>query len=248
MKKTIYAYFNNDDLSELLNGLLQKGIPLFDDRQRPIMDLPFAVKDITEIRLYSQENGCVTFAPCIYLGNQLQCGSFYLMSESNCTASLELFSQIKKAVRNKFSYSKANACFYGPGFYDDWLNKKFCLPILLDFDRIELTVNQIENLFSALQNTCFRVKPNNVRLRDVEKVDLSIPSFIIYSNDNHLVRTIIRKSFIRYEYDSACIFAYKDEKRGIYSFLFDRRLTCDSPELVSLFEKLKFMRNQDRSL
>ena len=246
MKKTIYTYANMDDLTELLDGLLQKNIPLFNDERGQIMDLPFVEKNITEVNLCSQNNGCVIFTPCYFLGNQLQCGSFCLIPEDNCPASLELFSQIKKVVRNKFIYSKANACYYGPGFYDDWLNKKFCLPILLDFDRMELTVNQIENLFSALQDTCFSVKPNNVRLRDAEKVDLSIPSFIIYSNDNRLVRTIIRKSFIRYEYDSACIFAYKDEKRGIYSFLFDRRLACDSPELVSLFEKLKFMR--DRSL
>ena len=49
MKKTIYAYFNNNDLSELLNGLLQKNMPLFNDKREQIIDLPFAEKNITEV-------------------------------------------------------------------------------------------------------------------------------------------------------------------------------------------------------
>ena len=241
MKKTIYAYFNNNDLSELLNGLLQKNMPLFNDKREQIIDLPFAEKNITEVNLYSKNNGCVIFTPCYFLGNQLQCGSFCLIPEDDCPASLELFSQIKKVVRNKFTYSKANACYYGTGFYDDWTSKKFCLPILLDFDRIDIAIHQIENLFIALQNTCFRVKPNNVRLRDADKVDSSIPSFIIYYNENHLVQTIIRKSFVRYEYGSACIFVDKDERKGVYSLVLDRRLPKDSAELKVLFEKMMFL-------
>lgn len=241
MKKTIYAYFNNNDLSELLNGLLQKNMPLFNDKREQIIDLPFAEKNITEVNLYSKNNGCVIFTPCYFLGNQLQCSSFCLIPENDCPASLELFSHIKKAVRYKFNYSKANACYYGPGFYDDWASKKFCLPILLDFDRIDLAVHQIENLFSALQNTCFMVKPNNVRLRDADKVDLSTSSFIIYSNENCLVRTNIRKTFIRYEYDSACIFVDKDKRKGGYSLVLDRRLSKDFPELRLLFENMMFL-------
>jgi hypothetical protein len=237
MAKTIYVYFNADDLSELLNGFMQIGVPLYDNVQGQISRLPFVVENITEIGLYSQEKGCVFYSPCMYIGNQLQCGSFCLTQEK-CPNSLKLFSQIKKAIRSKYAYSKENACYYGPGFYHDWVNKRFCLPVLLDFDKIEITAERIENLFSTLQNSCFCVKPNNVRLRDAEKVDLSTSSFIIYSNENLLVPTIIRKSWIRYEYDSACIFAFKDESKGIYSFMFDRRLTNDSPELRMLFDGL----------
>ena len=241
MKKTIYAYFNVDDLAELLDGLLQNGMPLFNDERGQIMDLPFVVNNITEVKLYSQNNGYVIFSPCFFLGNQLQCGSFCLMQGNDCSASLELFSQIKKVVRNKFSYSKANACYYGPGFYDDWINKKFCLPILLDFDRIELAVDRIGNLFSMLKSSPFRVKANNVRLRDVEKVDISTPSFIIYSYEDRLEQTIVRKSWIRYEYNSACIFVDKNERKGVYTLVLDRRLSKDSFELKFLFEKMMFI-------
>lgn len=238
MAKTVYAYFNTDDLAKLLNELLQIGIPLFDNEQRQISNLPFVVENITEIGLYSQEKGCVIFSPCFYLGNQLQCGSFCLTQENCYADSPRLFSQIKKTVRKKFTYSKENACYYGSGFYDDWLNKKYCLPVLIDFERIEIKDDKIDKLFSMLQNTCFSIKPNNVRLRDIDKVDFSIPSFIIYSNENRLVKTIIRNSLLRYEYDSACIFADKDERKGVFSLVFDRRLTDDSPELRVLFEGL----------
>lgn len=96
MRKTIYAYFNTDDLQELINDLLQKDTPLFDNNQTQIMKLPFAEENIAEMELYSQDNGCVIFSPCYYLGNQLQCGSFCVTNENHCPASLELFSQIKK--------------------------------------------------------------------------------------------------------------------------------------------------------
>ena len=238
MRKTIYAYLNTDDLQELINDLMQKGTPLFDNNQTQIMKLPFAEEHIAEMELYSQDNGCVIFSPCYYLGNQLQCGSFCLMKENHCPASLELFSQIKKVVRHRFSYSKENACYYGPGFYDDWVNKRFCLPILLDFERIEITANKIQNLFSILQNTGFHVKPNHVRLRDIDKIDLSTPSFIIYANENLLVQTILRKSWIHYEYGSACIFVDKDERKGVYSLVLDKRLTKDASELKLLLEKM----------
>ena len=239
MAKTIYVYFNTNDLTELLNNLQQKGIPLFDNEQRQILNLPFAVKNYIEIGLYSQDNGCVIFSPCWFSDNRLDYGWFCLTNENDCPASSKLFSQIKRIVRKIFFYSKESATYYGSGFYNDWLNKRYCLPIQLDCERITLTVDEIEHLFSTLRNTTFCIKPNLVRLRDVDKVDLSIPSFIIYSDSSQLMRTIIRKAFIRYEYDSACIFAYKDERKGIYSLEFDRRLSKEFPELKSLFESLK---------
>lgn len=239
MAKTIYVYFNTVDLTDLLNELLQKGMPLLDSEKKQISHLPFAVAGFAEINLYSRDDGCVIFSACHFTENRLQCGSFCLTQENDCPASLKLFSRIKKIIQQKFSYSKENACYYGPGFYNDWLNKKYCLPLLLDCERIKVANNKIENLFCTLENTCYRVKPNYVRLRDIDRVDMSIPKFIIYTNPNRLVKTIIRKTFICYEYDSACIFAYKDERNGNYTLEFDRRLATESPELKQLFETIR---------
>lgn len=247
MPKTIYVYLNTDDLTELLNNLQQKGLPLFDSEQKQIFNLPFAVRGFPEINVYDRDNGCVIFSACHFVENQLCCGLFCLTNENYSPASLKLFSQIKKIVRQKFSYSKESATYYGPGFYNDWLNKRYCLPSLLVCERIKLSADKIENLFSTLQNTCFCVKPNNVRLRDIDKVDLSISSFVIYSDPNRLVKTIIRKSFIRYEYDSACIFVYKDERKGIYFLEFDKRLENDCSDLKLLFETIK-NKTEDSSL
>ncbi len=240
MAKIIYLYFNPFDLTELLNKLIKIGVPLFDRQKQQIFELPFGVNGVTEIDLYGQENGHVLFSPCSYLGNNhLQCGSFSLTQENYVDDSIKLFSQIKRVVQKNFTYSKENAYYYGKGFYSEWLNKKYCLPTLLDFDKVTITNDRIDDIFNTLQNTCFRVKPNDVRLRDIEKVDSSALSFVIYANENQLVKTIIRKTLIHYEYDSACIFAYKDERKGVYDFILDIRLINDFPELKVLFEDLK---------
>lgn len=242
MAKTIYAYFNTDDLEELLNRLLKKGIPLFDDEQRRILNLSSTAEGIKEMCLRSQDGGYIVFSPCVYLGNQLQCGLFCLPQDDCCPSSLKLFSQVKSIVRHIFSYSKENACYYGPGIYDDWLNKRVRLPILLDCDSVELTVDRVEILLDTLKGTCFSVVPNNVRLRDIDKTDLLMPSFIIYTNKDLLVKTIVRKTIIHYEYDSVCIFVRKDERKKIYYAVFDKRIAADSPELSLLFEKLRSIR------
>ena len=248
MTRTIYAYFNADDLAELLKSLREKSITLFDNEQRQMLNLPSITVGVKEIRLNSQENGCVTFSPCSYLGNHLQCGLFCLPQDDCCASSLKLFSQIKNNIHHIFSYSKENACYYGPGVYDDWMNKRVRLPILLDCDRVELPADRVQSLLSTIKDTCFSVAPNNVRLRDINKTDMLMPSFIIYTNKDLLVKTIIRKTIIHYEYDSACIFVYEDARKKKYSAVFDKRLTRNSPELSALFDKLKTGQGTDLCL
>ncbi len=240
MAKRIYAYFNEDDISKLMDALLTSGVQLFNDIQKQIITLPCISKNMMELKLYSQEGGCVLFTPCIYFGGGLQSGIFYLAQNDITSTSLLLFSQIKAAIRQEFTYSQENSCYYGPGVFDDWLNKRLRLPILLDCDKVEYTSDELKQLLYTLKETSFKVKANDVRVRDLDMiVDLSVPSFIIYRQEKQLVKTIVRKSFIHYEYESACIFVYKNEQKKRYVLMLDRRLSNDSSELKALFASLK---------
>ncbi|MBR6801115.1 MAG: hypothetical protein IKM61_05135 [Eubacteriaceae bacterium] len=245
MGKTIYAYFNKDDLTGLLNYLQEKGESVLDSERRQIFNLPSSVENVTEISLHGKDGGYVYFSPCIYQGTRLECGTFFLTDENSSPDSLKLFSRIKKAVQACFSYSRENACYYGPGIYEEWLNKRVCLPVLFDSDSIELKADRVESLLDMLKDTCFGVKANDVRLRDIDKVDLSVQSFVIYTDENRLIKTISRKTWVHYEYGSACIFAYKDDRKGIYTFIIDSRITDDNPELRELFEKIEVCSTED---
>ena len=54
-----------------------------------------------------------------------------------------------------------------------------------------------------------------------------------------MIETILRKSIIRYECGSECIFAYK-RKNGIYEFILDDRLydNCDC-SIVKIYDEIK---------
>lgn len=208
----MYCYFNEDDLKCLLESLSSKGVILYDNNQKQLISLPHVAYSIIEIELYDEARGQVYFSPCRVDNGYLQCGMFW--KNQSDEASDKLYSVIKKHIRSCFVYSKDNACYYGNGIFKDWIDKKYRFPLLLKCEKYELEDNKIESLFAMLKKLNINVRANLVRLRNIDKIDLDTEDFIIYYSEDQLLRTIINKSIVRYEYGSVCIFAYKNEKKG----------------------------------
>lgn len=245
MLKTIYCYFNDNDLKYLLETLYAKGIFLHDNNHKQLDSLPhITYENLIEIELYNEDKGQVCFSPCIVVNGYLQCGMFWL-KQSNDTTSCKLYSLIKKHIKSCFTYSKENACYYGNGIFRDWCDRKYRFPLLLKYEKYELENSKIESLFAELKKLNMGVKANQVRIRDADRIDFNTPNFIIYCCENQLLRTIVNKSIIRYEYDSVCIFAYKNETKSVYTLMLDSRLINDYPDIKTLFEQIKTMQEKE---
>ena len=99
---------------------------------------------------------------------------------------------------------------------------------------------KIEELFADVLKAGNVIRGNNVRLRNIDFIDLNADSFIIFRGEAELVTTIIRKSIIRYEYGSDCIFVYRKVRTRQLVFQLDQRLANDlSSNTVVLFKSLK---------
>ena len=79
-----------------------------------------------------------------------------------------------------------------------------------------------------------------IRLRDIDNINLSAESFVIFKNNNQLIPTITRKTMIRYEYDSECIFVCNNKRKNCYVFVLDRRISLRmSSDIEVLFKSIK---------
>ena len=105
---------------------------------------------------------------------------------------------------------------------------------------MDISEEKISHLIDTIINAGFIVKANDVRLRNAQQLDLSLESFVVFSQSNQMLQRIIRRTFIHYDYGSECIFVEKRQKRGVYSFILDKRLLKRSTgKLIQLFEIIK---------
>lgn len=240
MEKVIWAYYNESDLYQIENFLSNIGVVFVDRNQKVVENLPFLSKELPTFSICLGNRMCIEYTPCLESNGYLQCGSFRLIN--NHTDSQKLFSLLKKYIRKTFSYSKRNACYYGTDFYNEWLaNKWYCkLPISLESQQVDFDIKDMDSIFQDVADMGFIIRPNYIKLSNMDEINISHDAFVIYSNLCEVVRRIIRKRSVYYEPDSFCIFVYKNTKKGIVSFLLDKRITAqNSPKIANLFETLK---------
>lgn len=240
MPKVIWAYFNATDLDGIEELISSNGAACYDQKMVATEEVPFVSRELSSYTICIDERMCMKYTPCVEMNDYVQCGVFRLMAST--TEAVELFSALKKYIRKNFTYSKRNACYYGPGFYNEWLeNKWYCkLPISLESQQVDFQSADLDEIFQDVIQLGFDIKPNVIKLSLMDDVSMPHDSFVIYYDHDEVIRTITRKRFVRYELDSKCIFVYKDNKKGVVSFLLDRRISDKtSSKLIKLFEKLK---------
>ena len=238
MAKSIYVYLNDIDLSPILEMLSNAGLSFYDKNKILTFEIEAISSNITTYSIGYNSDCCIGFSPCYYTLNHLQCASFYLEDVKNAEL-ITIFNLIKDYIRKAYMLTKDKSCYIGQNIYYDWLNKKYCFPIMFEYDAFSIE-NSIEAVFDYVRKHGYVIKPNNVRLRDIDTVDLSVESFVIFQNNKQLIPTIIRKTMIRYEYDSECIFVFYHKKMKCYEFVLDRRISLQmSSNVEILFKSIK---------
>ena len=234
MSKIIYAYLNDTDLLNILNIFSENNIKCTNAGSKDIK----AVSNGFPIFYFGIDSEtCINFSPCFYTLNLLQCAVFRIENDNEFFHSI--FTKIKKHIKSSYRLSKDKSFYIGPEFYNEWKENKYCLPSLFEYHSFCVNKSNIKELFEHLCQKGFLVRNNNTRLRNINNLDLSLDSFVIFNEKSKMSTTILRKSIIRYECGSECIFVYK-RKNDIYEFIIDDRI-YENPEcyITKLFDEIK---------
>lgn len=234
MSKIIYAYLNDADLLNILNIFSENNIKCINADSEDIK----AVSNGFPIFYFGIDSEtCINFSPCFYTLNLLQCAVFRIENDNEFFNSI--FTKIKKHIKSSYRLSKDKSFYIGPEFYNEWKENKYCLPSLFEYHSFCVSKSNIKELFEHISQKGFIIRNNKSRLRNINNLDLSSDSFVIYTDQSKMLETILRKSIIRYECSSECIFVYK-RKNGIYEFLLDDRFYYN-PEcsMAKIFDVIK---------
>lgn len=213
MARIVYAYFNDYDLYAINNLLVDIGVEFSVYKNVRLNKLPFSWNERCEITIRFRNGGTILFSPCIINARHFQEGYFAITD--NSPASAQMFMLIKRHIKKTYMYSKENSFYYGTGIYHDWIDFKYLFPVLFEAETLNVDSNIINTIFNIILEEGFVIQPNNVRLRDINTIDLTFESFVIYSKSDRMIRTVLRKSIIYYEFGSECIFVYKSQKKNL---------------------------------
>ena len=234
MGKIIHTYLNDNDLKNILNIFSEYDVKCIN---ADYDDIKAITKGLPTFYFGNNDETYINFIPCFYTLNQLQCATFII--ENDDPILNLVFSKIKKHIKSSYIISKDKSFYIGPEFYKEWIENKYCLPSLIKYDSFFVVENNLKELFDNVIENGNIIRNNNIRLRNVNDIDLSADSFVIFNNESKMLTTVLRKSLIRYECGSECIFIFK-RKKGIYEFILDGRLSDNSEcSVVKLFFEIK---------
>ncbi|MBQ3100511.1 MAG: hypothetical protein IJC50_05915 [Clostridia bacterium] len=245
MSKRIYFFINDEDLFDLLSFLTEGGFTYRCDTQFKAINPNLVKVEITYQRNKENNQNYIHFYPSI--SSETYTSDAYIVLDDEAEAHQNLtkaFRKIKKYIKSHYTLSKNKAYYIGPNIYKDWLKREVKLPVLLEYEEIVIGENSInlKRFFDCIVNQGYYVKVNFAKLRNIDVLDLTANSFIVYSSLDKIEKTIINRNMVRYDFDSECIFIYKTKhgKETVLSFLLDKRvLKKSSSKLVLLFEKLR---------
>lgn len=230
---------NEDDLESILNLLHEKKCFIYNAKKIKIDEVMAIANEYLKIYIGFGDDCFIEFSPSYFAGNYLQEAVFYIRDKEN-EVLWKIFNDIKKYIRQTYMLSKDKSYYIGPGFYKDWLDKKYCVPSLFQYEEVFVDKNDLKDLFEFLLKSGYRIKTNNVRLRNIDIIDWQADAFIIYTESSELITTIIRKTMISYEYGADCIFVFKKPKLKGYVFQLDKRVSDDVDSKIRLlFQRIK---------
>lgn len=233
MGKIIYVYLNDRDLSSILQIFDRFEISC---RGHNVGAVKAISNKLTKFVFSNNDQSFIRFIPCFYTGNQLQCASFYLDNDDMVMNSA--FFNIKKHIKKTFRLSQDKSYYIGIGIYEDWCNGKYCFPTLFKYQNFYAEEKHIDELFAKILDKGFIIRNNNSRLRNLNNLDLSSKEFVIFSKKSQMIKTILNKNTIRYEFGSECIFVFEREK-NIWEFVLDERIQgVATMEIIDLFWRI----------
>lgn len=242
MAKIIYTYLNDNDMRLLLKQSFFDEIVIYNKDGFRIEKIPAISIGLEKYYLGNDRNKYIRFIPGWRdANNRLQEAHFYaeMFDEQE---GKKLFNQLKRYIRLNYKMSSDKSYYIGKGMYQDWLNHKHCFPVLFEYQEFCIEDSRLNELFDEVIKEGYCIRNNNVKLRNVDNIDLAADSYVIFKEDADLITTTIRKRFICYEYGSDCIFVYKRDKKKQIAVQLDQRLVNESSsKTVDIFEKLKKM-------
>ena len=234
MKKVIYVYLNDSDLMKIFDIFYQFNITCCNDN---VYNIKAVSSHLRKFYFSNNSQTFIKFIPCFYTLNQLQCASFTL----DCNDSIldSAFLKIKKHIKLMYTLSPDRFYYIGPGIYQDWIDNKYCFPTLFKYLSFNVDSRNLQLLFDDILNSGNLIKVNNVKLSNIDTIDLFAESFVIYTNNSKMSTTILRKNTIRYEFGSECIFVFR-RKYEKFEFVLDHRVYSGSNyKLIKLFESIE---------
>ena len=239
MSKILYAYFNNKDLYDFFEFIENQRIPIIAKSRSSIKELQAISTDLSTLYIPTCESNNIEITMCHYAGYFLQPGSIRI-DEVLTSQDKNVFTTIKKYIHKRYKLSKDKSYYIGPGIYSDWLNRIQKFPVLFEYDEITVFEQDIKDVFASISKKGFVIRANNVRLRSINDWTFDDESFVIFDSINKLSKVIFRKTIVHYDYESICIFVYKDSKRKRYKFILDKRIDeVTENKLIELYEGIR---------
>lgn len=228
---------NDNDFINFLFFLQVKNAKFYDKNKEEIEQIPVVEDGIEAFFIGYNQNDCIVYQPSYYSMKCLQM-AILRIEDSKDSRLRKLFSEIKKYIRSTCLLSSDKMFYIGMEIYQDWIDKKYCFPVLFKYSEFVIDEAKIEAIFEELEKDEYRVKNNKVRLRNVDVLDLSGESFVIFLQTASIVTKVIRKSVLVYDYGSECIFVYRRNRK--YIFQLDQRLMeGETSKTFELFEEIR---------
>lgn len=239
MGRVIYVYLDDDDLKEMQTMLSGKRIFFWNTDKKQIGDIQAFSHSYSGFYVGYDCESAVKFMPCFYAARYLQCATFRIENKDDTTTK-KIFDIIKKYIHQTYFLSQDQSYYIGTGMYKGWIEKKYSVPMLFQYEECSFDENEVKKMFTEILANGYIIKENRARLRNIDKLDFSSESFVIFVERSNILSTIVNKNKIYYEYGSDCIFVYKDRHKKIYRFILDRRIIEDPlSNSPMLFEKIK---------
>ena len=206
---------------------------------REMKDVQAISKGIAPIYFGRAEGAGIKFVPCFYSAGYLQCGSFCLEGEGDGPAQTA-FVKLCSHIRKNYKRNPRKSCYIGTGVYYDWLNRLHCFPFLLEYESFFVEEQYIHALFQLLAVEGYQIKTRHSRLGQDEIPNWNAESYVIFDASSNMQYTIVARKKIRYEWDSECIFVFRDRKTKRFEFVLDKRIAeNETLKVVLLYNILR---------
>ena len=238
MRSTIYLYINEKDISELNIFFQQHNITFCNSKMEKIEELPFISEGFARYYLMNETDIVMEYSSCRFMVGRLQPAT--ICYDSQICNNRRLFTSLKNHIRKYYEISTNKLCYVGPNMKQDWKDRKYCFPEILFYSEVRIENDKLRGIFEEILEKGFEIKANHVRLRNIDQVDFTERSYIVFSKESNIIRTILRKNIVFYEYGSECLFGEYDDKKKTYIFFLDQRLVDENKQkLIELFETIR---------